>query len=243
MRLTNILIFGWIASCVSLPAFAAGYGDNLVVNGGAEASVGVADTSTTTMLPPTGWNVTGTLTAAQYGGAGGFPLATSPGPADRGVNFFVGGRSMGMMGGSSSATQTISLASFLGDIAGGQVGYSFSAYLGGYVNDTDSPGLSLSFRDGANGVISSVALAGVSAADRNNVTGLLFRDATGLVPSNAQSVSLLLTFTKNKGMYNDASADNIAFSLSAPAVPEPETYAMMLAGLALLGGAARRRRR
>jgi hypothetical protein len=31
-------------------------------------------------------------------------------------------------------------------------------------------------------------------------------------------------------------------SLNIAAVPEPETYAMMLAGLGLLGGAARRRR-
>lgn len=38
-------------------------------------------------------------------------------------------------------------------------------------------------------------------------------------------------------------ADARAFSGIAPAVPEPATYALMLAGLAFIGGAAQRRRR
>ncbi len=234
-------VAGLVLTCLSLPAQAAGYGDNLVINGGAEASSGVASTSVTTMLPPAGWVTTGNITAAQYGGAGGFPLASSPGPLDRGANFFAGGRSsMGMGTAISSASQEISLNSYLGDIAGGQVGYSFSAYLGGYSTDNDNAGLTLTFLNASHAVISSVLLPSVLAAERSNITGLLLRETSGYVPVGTQSVALLLTMTKTKGMYNDSSADNIAFALAAP-VPEPETYAMLLAGLGLMGGIARRR--
>ncbi len=219
----------------------AAYGENMLVNGGAEASAGVPGTGTTTMLPPSGWSVTGTLTAAQYGGSGGFPTATSAGPVDRGSNFFIGGRSG--MGNATPATasQTISLAAYLGDIAGGQVGYSFSAWLGGYGTDGDNAKASVSFLDASNNVLFSASLPAVTAADRGNTTGLLFREASGYVPAGATSATVLLTMTKVKGMYNDATADNIAFTLAAP-VPEPETCAMLLTGLGLMGTIARRRR-
>ncbi len=233
-------------SCLALSARAAGYGENLVSNGGAEASAGVPNTSTSTMLPPAGWTVAGTLTAAQYGGSGGFPTAASPGPTERGANFFAGGRGMGMMGGSvATATQTISLASFLGDIAGGKVAYSFSAWLGGYSNDNDRAEVSLSFLDGTSAVLGNVVLPAVWASDRlvagSYVTGLWLREAEGFVPAGSASALITLSMTKARGMYNDASADNISLALSAP-VPEPETYAMFLAGLGLLGRRLRRHR-
>ena len=41
----------------------------------------------------------------------------------------------------------------------------------------------------------------------------------------------------------DPQATNLANTVAAPAVPEPETYALMLAGLAAVGIVMRRRRR
>ena len=197
---------------------APSYGDNLVVNGDAEGSTSVPDTSTTTMLPPAGWATTGSLTAARYDGSGGFPTSSTPGPVNRGTNFFAGGRGSGGMGGVniSTAQQNISLLSFLGDIAEGRVGYSLSAFLGGYSNDDDNSSLNLSFLDASSNVLASVSLSAVLAIDRTNVTSLLYREAKGFVPAGSKWARLLLTMTKVKGMYNDASADNITFSLQAP---------------------------
>jgi hypothetical protein len=57
----------------------------------------------------------------------------------------------------------------------------------------------------------------------------------------ADSSSLVLTLKSR----NDASwnyFDNIRVSAPVAAVPEPETYAMLLAGLGLMGAIARRRK-
>lgn len=66
----------------------------------------------------------------------------------------------------------------------------------------------------------------------------------------ATGSSLVLRFAENNTAlptWSDASPiiDNISISATQSAiapVPEPETYAMMLAGLGLLGGAAKRRK-
>lgn len=44
------------------------------------------------------------------------------------------------------------------------------------------------------------------------------------------------------GTANQTGYDNITFGSATPAIPEPETYAMMLAGLGLMGFLARRRK-
>jgi hypothetical protein len=64
--------------------------------------------------------------------------------------------------------------------------------------------------------------------------------ARALVPTS----SSLYTVYGNlmNGSNNHLNAFNTWLAITPPPVPEPETYALMLAGLALVGGAARRRR-
>ncbi|MEO7107844.1 MAG: choice-of-anchor C family protein [Rhodoferax sp.] len=54
----------------------------------------------------------------------------------------------------------------------------------------------------------------------------------------ANSTSTLLSFSSGPSGYSGSVLDNV----SVTAVPEPETYAMMLAGLGLMGAIARRRK-
>ena len=60
----------------------------------------------------------------------------------------------------------------------------------------------------------------------------------------ASSVSTTLSFihTAGQGGANDPMIDGVSVELSAQAIPEPETYALMLAGLGALGVVVRRRR-
>src|SRR5205814_10241554 len=60
---------------------------NLLVNGDAEAAAGSA---TGGSVPIPGWTSVHGATAVQYG-APDFPDSGSPGPLERGVNFFAGG--------------------------------------------------------------------------------------------------------------------------------------------------------
>ena len=124
-RTAGVAAFGAFALSIAVTTgvLAAGmYGTNLVVNGNAEAGPG-APSNSGVMKPP-GWTTTGEFTAVKYGASGGFPDMTSPGPSDRGANFFAGGNVP-----VSTATQTISLAAGAADIDKGTVTYVFSAWL------------------------------------------------------------------------------------------------------------------
>ncbi|MDE2389017.1 MAG: PEP-CTERM sorting domain-containing protein, partial [Betaproteobacteria bacterium] len=74
--------------------------------------------------------------------------------------------------------------------------------------------------------------------DRSNITGLLFEHLNNFLPTGTRSIDLSLQMTRLQGSYNDGYADNLSLTLSP--VPEPKTYAMLFAGLGLLGFTMRR---
>jgi len=183
------------------------FAKNLVVNGDAEADVGASSSSQ--IVKPTGWTTTGEFTAVQYGASGGFPDASSPGPKDRGKNDFEGGNVA-----KSTATQTISLAPSAAAIASGTVHYAFSAWLGGYSTQADNAAATVAFEDGSGATLSKATLGPVTPQDRNNVTGLLQRQTSGLVPKTATKAVVTIVMTRYEGEYNDGSADNISLVLT-----------------------------
>ncbi len=68
-----------------------------------------------------------------------------------------------------------------------------------------------------------------------------FAQVFGVGASMGRYVELALSCPNPDFLYNGCSMGEIAFDVSA-AVPEPSTYALMLAGLALVAGVARRPR-
>lgn len=166
--------------------------------------------------------------SALNGASGGFPDLLSLGPTDRGLNFFSGGPSNS----ASSGMQHIDVSSLADAIDLGQVSFNLAAYLGGYSTQEDYSILSLEFLDTAKISLGSSAIGPVTASDRQGITGLSFREISGDVPIGTRSIDANLAFNRVHGSYNDGYADNLSLKLVTAPVPEAESYALFLVGLA-----------
>ena len=182
-------------------------GQNLILNPGAEAGPG---TSSDSVVKVPDWKQTGGFTAAQYSWSGGDISATSPGPSERGKNYFYGGPAAA----TSTGTQLITLAP--GAASSNELVYVLSGWLGGYSDQGDDATLYASF-EGPNGkAISKSQIGPVTAAQRNG-TELLFRHVSGPVPATTQAVLVQLVMQRFSGSDNDGMADNLSLVLSASA--------------------------
>ena len=184
----------------------AALGQNLLKNGGAESGPGSPDGGPVDSVPK--WQTSGGFTVVQYG-APAFPDESSPGSPRRRLNFFAGGPDNAQ----SSAVKTVSLKALAEAIDGGAVRATLVGYLGGFSSQEDHADLQVEFLDAAEQPLSSLALPGVSAADRGFVTGLLKRSAKAAVPVGARSARVVLTMTRTAGSYNDGYADALSLVL------------------------------
>lgn len=76
-------------------------------------------------------------------------------------------------------------------------------------------------------------------------SGASFKSLVGATGDGLNSFSRVLTMTGSVGQTISSitfKSSNIAFEVAAAPIPEPETYALMLAGLGAVGFMARRRR-
>jgi hypothetical protein len=204
-------------------AHAAGYGSNLIVNGDAENGTN-------------GWTALSGVPlfeSTEY--SSNWVKPTEPGPVDRGANLFVGGSGAEFVGGS----QMVDLSANAADISGGAVQYQLSGWLGGWTSQQDNALLYVSFVNASSIEVGSSILGPVTPADRNNTTGLFYRETSGMLPADTRSVIFSLSMERVSGGDIDGYADNLSFAL-AP-VPEPATYGLMLLGLVAVGGLAARR--
>lgn len=200
---------------------------NLIQNPGAEDGPGDASYNVPPVAIP-GWVTTNNFTAVQYAAGGQFDLnASSPGPTDRGANFFAGGRGFE----ESTATQVISFTENLNLIDEGGLQFQFSAWLGGYDWQNDRMQVSATFRNAAEATLGSVVTLGpVTNEERNDVSSLLFRETSGTLPIGTRSVVIELRAIRDAGTYNDGYADNLNFTV----IPEPSMLAVPFAALLLV---------
>jgi hypothetical protein len=224
-----LFTFGSIAKATLI------YGTNVMINSGAENGTPSTDgVNGGTTIP--GWTTgTGGVMVVIYGAPSGFPTLTDPGPDTRGRAMFTGGSGFA----NSSILQLLSVANQSTDIDLGIVQFSTEGYFGGFFNHNDNASLSISFLDTNGATLGSVTIGNVLATDRGNVTGLLLRSATGMIPIGTRTVSFDLNMTRTQGAFNDGYADNLSF-VAAP-VPEPSSYALIGAGL-LMASMLRRKK-
>lgn len=179
---------------------------NLLKNPGAEAGAGSTDAS---VVAVPDWIVTGLATALTYG-VTDYPQASDAGPATRGLNLFIGGAN----GDSASMTQTVDLSAYTAAIDGGNATFALSGYLGGYASQDDNVTVTVVFKNAGGATRGMATIGPVLAADRNNMTSLLLKSATGAVPTASRSAVVTMTFTRLSGTANDGYADELSFALS-----------------------------
>ena len=222
-------------SSLAVNANAAGsFGTNLIANPGAELGPGSPSGGAVASVPD--WSLTSNFTVGQYLASSAFPTLSDPGPVDRGNNFFAGGDSNSF----SSAEQQLDITFASNAVNGTGALFSLSGWLGGFASQGDNAVLQAHFLNGVGADLGMASIGPVTNVDRANATGLQFREATGEIPIGTETVHFTLNMSRLAGSYNDGYADNLSFVLSP--VPEPETYAMFMAGLGLMGFLARRRK-
>ncbi len=197
----------------ALPAGAATT-KNLITNGGAELGTGSGNGGVVTV--PDWTETTGaSFTVVKYGATGGgFLTATSPGPTNRGLNFFAGGPND--PNDSIVATQTVNLSSYAGAIKGGQVTAKLSGWLGGSGTQTDQALVEVDFKNKKGFLVgTSMQIGAVTESQRGGVTELVKQTAAATVPKNARSAYVQLIFERLSGTtYNHAFMDDIGLVLA-----------------------------
>jgi hypothetical protein len=192
-----------------LPRTPPRYGTNLLLNGGGELTSGTNNYTTNRGIA--WWFDLGSATLGVYGSNTNFPAVGSPGPPDRGRNFFLGGT------GNSWMSQRIDVSAFAPDTDGPGMDYALGGWFGGAGAQGDSASLLARFFSATNTLLGSNAVGGVTAADRAGVTGLVERGTNGALPAGTRFVEFVLTNRVATGS-NDASADNLSFVL----MPRPD---------------------
>lgn len=187
------------------------FGGNLIVNGDAEADPSATGDGTINHDVSAWMNETGDFTITKYNALNGFPTSTAPGPENRGVFFFSGGRTA-----LSTASQTIDVATCAAEIDSNTQRFLLSGFLGGWTSSNDQAKVSLSFRDAGNAEIGTASIGPVTAGDRRNITGLFPRSSSGIVPAGTRTIEVSLQITRFDTTFNDGYADNLSLVLLPP---------------------------
>jgi uncharacterized protein (TIGR03437 family) len=176
-------------------------GTNLVVNPGAEAGPNAPSGSIALYIP--GWASDVGASVQPYGQSSGIAL-TDPGPADRGVSFFVAQAPL------SDMYQDIDVSPAASLIDAGQVTYAVSAWLGATTGG-GSPTLMYVFYDWSG---KQLAATGQLGPVSHTPVGLFEANHGDVLPAGTRRIRLMLTLS-NRFLI----ADNINFTLSAPNAP------------------------
>lgn len=209
-----------LAACAA-GAHAADYGNNLIVNGDAES--GVSAWSTFADVP--------LFATAIYAD----PLFLYP-DAPHGSSHFLGSSSV-----LSAGWQLVDLTSNAGAVDTGGVSFKLDGYLGGVGDQEDNTLLYVSFLDVSGVEIGHTELGPNYVDLRDYLTVLGGFHTSGDLPQGTRALLFSLSMEGVDGSSSGAYADNLSFVLTS-AVPDAQSWALMLLGLAAVTASSRRRR-
>lgn len=180
--------------------------ENLVRNPGAEIAARSAGT-----IPQ--WRAIpglGRPSVSTYSDQAASPSPSAPGPPDRGLRLFSGGRKR-LVG----IQQSIPLdPGWRRAIDAGRVRATFSAYLGGLLARPDSATAVLTFRGKGSRGLGHVGLPPVTSIDREGQTGLFPVRVAAEVPAGTTVLVVDLRFVGSGGRENTGFADDLSLVLS-----------------------------
>jgi hypothetical protein len=189
---------------------------NLIFNGDAESNSGINN-----LTPNRGvawwWDVAG-LTLGRYGANTNFPSLASPGPTNRGQNFFLGGTGL-----SNSISQTLDVAGFTASIDGQGVRYRLSGFFGGSTNRNERMTLIARFLSGTGQMLDTNSVGGMITDGITNGVSLVEQTTTGQLPPGTRRIELFVA-ASSASTNNFACADNLSLVLTE--VAEPPVFTM-----------------
>jgi hypothetical protein len=156
------------------------------------------------------------LYGADCGGVCSFPTPYDPGPMQRGASFFYMGTTSNHTNGTNMWIKNkISLAAIQTAVNSGKVRYILSGYFGGEINNPNTAQLHMFFETSGGSSKGEDVVGNVTPQDRQNKTGLLYREKIGYIPSGTQQINMVL----QSGYFAPASdlrtgyADNLSLVL------------------------------
>jgi hypothetical protein len=186
------------------------YNTNLVPDGDAEADYSTwwVDNEGFTQILPYG---------ASCGGMCNFPSPYDEGPVLRGTSFFYMGTTTNRSNGTNLWIKNkLSLAPIQEAIDTGKVGYILSGYFGGDTNSPWTAQFHIFFEPDSGPSIDEVIVGNVTPEERQNKTGLSYREKTGYIPAGTRYINLLL---QSGDIYNSNYRTGFADNLSLILIP------------------------
>ncbi len=205
-----MLALALTALALAVPTVPAG---NLLQNPGAEAGQASPNGNTTVEIP--GWQTTSTFTVVPYGGGDGLFTFPPPSEAQRihgGKNFFAGG----YQAGTSTATQTVDVSRAAPLIDAGHVTASLSAWLSGFLSETDPGTVEADFVGERGAALGSFKIGPVTPDERNRDFKFIQKSADAPLPTGTRDIRVTMTAVQQEGSYDDAYFDNLSLSLNGP---------------------------
>jgi hypothetical protein len=195
-----------------------------------QTGLGAAAGSASVVAPPD-WTTSGNFTVVQYEvpfkrlpapGQPTFPTTEYGASIDGGENYFAGGPDNT----ASSATQAIDLeydATLDALVDAGQQVATLSADLGGSSSEPAEMVVTASFQSATGAPLGSLSIGPVSAADRDDQTGLLARSAAALIPKGTRAIDVTMAASGGAAgdQYDTAFADNLSLTITTNATTIP----------------------
>jgi len=195
---------------------------NLLVNGGFEGPAAAGLFTQSPAIP--GWERTGGMTYLRYGTpshALAPALLDSPRYTTGGSSLLWGGNSSAT-GGITEAIQTVDVSAAAASIDAGRATAGLSAFLGGGLTFKDRMGARTEFIDEAGATLGAFEIGPVTAADRNNLTTMVRRQAAAPVPPGTRRIRVTVMSIDDDKLYSSAVADNVKLTLDAPAISQQQ---------------------